>query len=263
MLQCHLWTIKWTILRCSADHTCLPWSHSNHLVRSSATCALPLLHHSLPDVLWGRGCVLCWLCCDWCAVTQWTIYSNAAHLRLTSDDCPDNANDARHLITRELQRQRGAAPTCWFLLTVQLYIIIKHETLTMMIAGDHNGAIWSTVFPSHGPGPHQWALCLLSLHSWRDLPCPLPPALLILLNCCLIIASPSPGHSPGNITWHGTGSLCLHIGICVGYNLESHVAEISDIFSCIPHQIFTLHVQCTHCQFEQVMDTLHNTYKSS
>ena len=93
-----------------------------------------------------------------------------------------------------------------------------------------------------------------------DLLCPLPPALLILLNCCLIIASPSPGHSPGNITWHGTGSLCLHIGICVGYNLESHVAEISDIFSCIPHQIFTLHVQCTHCQFEQVM---HNTYKSS
>ena len=92
-------------------------------------------------------------------------------------------------------------------------------------------------------------------------PCPhLPPALLILLNCCLIIASPSPGHS------HWKYHLALHwLHICGGYNLRSHVAEIVEVFSCIPHQIFTLQVQCTHCQFEQVMDmdTLYNTYKSS
>ena len=88
---------------------------------------------------------------------------------------------------------------------------------------------------------------------------PDPPELLP--DNCLSQSRPqpleiSPGTEQGPLHW-------LHIS--GGYNLRSHVAEIVEIFSCIPHQIFTLQVQCTHCQFEQVMDmdTLHNTYKSS
>ena len=89
-------------------------------------------------------------------------------------------------------------------------------------------------------------------------PCPPDPPELLPDNC-LSQSRPQPLEiSPGT-------EQCLHLHICGGYNPGSHVAEIVEVFSCIPHQIFTLQVQYTHCQFEQVMDmdTLHNTYKSS
>ena len=70
-----------------------------------------------------------------------------------------------------------------------------------MIARDHNGAIWSSVPIPWPRSPPVSSVSTESAFLARPpltscAPCPhLPPALLILLNCCLIIASPSPGHS--------------------------------------------------------------------
>ena len=71
----------------------------------------------------------------------------------------------------------------------------------MMIALDHNGAIWSSVPIPWPMSPPVSSVSTESAFLARPpltscARCPhLPPALLILLNCCLIIASPSPGHS--------------------------------------------------------------------